>query len=104
MSKKNEFNKTLFEMLELAGLTEEEDMDSDMDSENDSNDGELHDEWSTKINSRGDFKIEFFDNFVYVYYKNKRSQRIKIDPKLKPYKKLISNFINKIFNHIEKMS
>jgi len=123
--KYEEYNETLKEQLELAGVPLEEaeptvDVPDETDleggfgaketpeekeePEKDENDGEINDEWSSKINSKGEFKIEFYNNFVYVYYKNRRSQRISIDPKVKPYKKIVSKFVNKIFDHIEKKS
>lgn len=128
------YNETLKEQLELAGVPIEEaklvddetDLETDLESgfgaeetpetpetpeetkkeepEKDEEDGEINDEWSSKINSKGEFKIEFYNNFIYVYYKNRRSQRISIDAKLKPYKKIVSKFVNKIFDHIEKKS
>ena len=129
MKKRNEAKDLLQEMLELADikrdyLSEDDedkedvaddfsdieipdstDMASEKDQDKDKGDkGEIKDEWKVSINAGGEFKIEFYDNFVYCFYKNKRSKRIKIDPKLKPYKKLVSEFTNNILTFIEKKS
>ena len=123
-----EYNELLTEQLELAGILLDEadekidipddEPDDELDAEIESdeyeedeedkkdkeNKGEIKDQWESKINSKGDFKIELYDNFIYAYYKNRRSQKISIDPKIKPYKKIVSEFINKILGHIEKTS
>lgn len=79
-------------------------VDKEEDKEEKEKAGEINDKWESKINSKGDFKIEFYENFAFAYYKGRRSNEIKLDSKLKPYKKMISEFVNKIFDHIEKKS
>lgn len=121
----NKFRETLEEMLDLAGvpLDEQEEDDEenvpnnqeapDADDADDEGgeeavdaepDEELQDEWEKSISTAGKFKIQWTDNYVWVWYKNKRSQKIAIPPKLKPHRAKISAMLNKILSHVEEVS
>lgn len=117
----NEFKDALEEMLDLAGVPlneaddEEENDTEDQGASGDeagtsggegsnASDEELQDKWEKTISSAGTFKIEWTDNYVWVWYKNKRSQKIPIPPKLKPQRNRISSFLDKILSHVEEMS
>lgn len=127
MAEKEQFNEILEEMLGLAGvpLNEQEDEekenvpgDQEAPAANDAADDEegseeegpeepdeeLQDEWEKTISTAGKFKIQWTDNYVYVWYRNKRSQKIAIPPKLKPQRARVSNLLNKILSHVEEVS
>lgn len=125
MAEKRQFNEILEEMLDLAGVPlneqdeeekenvpgEEEAADNpaadDEDGEEEAAeepDEELQDEWEKTISTAGKFKIQWTDNYVYVWYRNKRSQKITIPPKLKPQRARVSALLNKILSHVEEVS
>lgn len=117
MPKKEKFNQILEEMLDLAGvpLSEQEDDEEenktdvevepeDQEDQEDQEDEELQDKWEVNISSRGTFKIEWTDSYVWVWYKNKRSDKIAIPAKLRPYRSVLSSFLNKLFIWLEETS
>lgn len=117
MAEKQKFNDILEEMLDLAGVPlneqddEEEqdaedqaDVEVDAEEEDGAADEELQDKWEADITSKGKFKIEWTDSYVWVWYKNQRSEKIAIPPKLRPYRALVSSFLNKIVSWVEEKS
>lgn len=130
MSQKN-YDALLEEMLELADIqineADEDEVDTmavepeaddakdepadseDKDSEDDEKksdepEEELTDEWEKDFKTGSKFKIQIHENYAYVWYRNKKSPKIKISPKLKPYKSLVSSFLEEVLSHVEKAS
>jgi len=127
---KDEFKTLLGEMLDLAGVPlEEQETDLDMppaapakkeepketpkepeppkekETEKDEEpEEELEDEWEKDIRTSSKFKVQFHENYIYVWYRNKKSQKIQVPPKLKPYYELVSELFEKIMAHVEKVS
>lgn len=65
---------------------------------------ELQDEWEKDIRTSSKFKIQIHENYIYVWYRNKKSQKIQVPAKLKPYSDLVSGLLEKIMAHVEKVS
>jgi len=65
---------------------------------------ELHDEWEKKIRTGSNFKIQIHENYLYVWYRNKKSAKIQIPPKIRQYRELFSSLLDKIMSHMEKVS
>lgn len=65
---------------------------------------ELSDEWTANIASGGELKIKLHSTYLYVTYKGRKSEMIKIPEKLVPMAKPISKLFNTIMNHVEKVS
>lgn len=118
---KQGYNEMLEEMLDLAGVPldeqdeDEEDVEAEAEPQEDEageaeaeddegRDEELQDRWEAQISSGGKFKIEWTDSYIWVWYKNKRSDRIAIPARLKPYRSAVSSLFQKIINHIEEKS
>lgn len=124
MAQKDSYDIILEEMLDLAGVPlDEADDDAEAfkaaakgvingpeDSEDDSEkkdnepEAELEDSWEKEFRTGSKFKIQIHENYIYVWYRNKRSQKIKVPPKLKPYRALYSSLFEKILAHVEKAS
>lgn len=131
MAQKDNYNVILEEMLELAQVPlNEEDEEGDEDEfsmpktpdvkkdteddddkesekdekESDEPEEELHDEWEKDFRTGSKFKIQVHENYIYVWYRNKRSPKIQIAPKLRPYRDLFSELFEKILSHVEKVS
>lgn len=130
MAQKDNYNVILEEMLKLAQvpLNEEEgeeegdedefsmpniekekdkdidDKESKDDEKSDEPEEELHDEWEKDFRTGSKFKIQVHENYIYVWYRNKRSPKIQIAPKLRPYRNLFSTLFEKILSHVEKVS
>lgn len=127
MAQKDNYDIILEEMLDLAGVPLDEAEDNDAEafktaakdvidepedsdepkssSDNDSEaEGELEDSWEKEFRTGSKFKIQIHDNYIYVWYRNKRSQKIKVPPKLKPYRALYSSLFEKILAHVQKAS
>jgi len=128
MAQKDNYNVILEEMLELAQvpLNEEDedefsmpktpDVKKDKDTKDDDDESkeddeksdepeeELHDEWEKDFRTGSKFKIQVHENYIYVWYRNKRSPKIQIAPKLRPYRDLFSELFEKILSHVEKVS
>jgi hypothetical protein len=128
------YNEILEEMLDLAGvpLTEQDKEEAEEEPEVDQPEAEepepepepeaeepapkkeepkdkkpeeeLHDEWEKKIRTGSTFKVQIHENYLYVWYRNKKSQKIAIPPKLREHREVISSFLESIFDHIEKVS
>jgi len=129
MAQKDKYSVILEEMLELAQvpLEEQDDEEGDEDKveipkisdvrkardnkddeepkeDDDEPEEELHDEWEKDFKTGSKFKIQIHENYIYVWYRNKRSPKIQIAPKLRPYRNLFSELIEKILSHVEKVS
>lgn len=119
----NKHRELMEEMLKLAGvpLSEQEDEDQEEmpaaeqpepeaeveketdDADQDSTE-ELSDEWEITISTGSKLKVEWHNTYLYVYYKNKRSEKISIPSKLRQNSKLVSNLFHKILSHVERVS
>jgi hypothetical protein len=67
-------------------------------------DGELHDTWTVNIKTGGKFKFEMYENYFYVWYRSKKSERIEIPPKFKAMRKEMAKLFNEIMTYVEKAS
>ena len=121
MSKEN-YSKLLEEMLELADvpINEQDDEDEEDNKEADAEDEEkgkeaedekdddkeeeLLDEWEKQIKTGSTLRIQFHTNYIYVWYRNKKSNRIMIPQKLRPYKDLVSSLFEDVLSHVETTS
>lgn len=65
---------------------------------------ELADKWEIDIKTSSKFKFEMHENYIYVWYRNKRSDKIQIPTRLRGMRKLVSELFNKILSHVEKVS
>lgn len=78
--------------------------DDEDDKKSDEPEEELHDEWEKEFRTGSKFRIEFHQNYAYVWYRNKRSGKIQIPDLLRKNKKLLSGFMEKVLSHVEKVS
>jgi hypothetical protein len=116
-----EYKELMEEMLDLAGIPldeaeedeeeeptegepEEGEPEEGEDEEEPEEDKELADTWEVKISVGSTMKIKWYDTYLYVWYKEKKSPRIKIPQKLIKYREEISNLLNKIMSYVERVS
>jgi len=131
MAQKDKYDVMLEEMLELAQVPlDEQDEEGDEDKvrmpkipdvkkakdkeddeepkeddeKPDEPEEELHDEWEKDFRTGSKFRIQVHENYIYVWYRNKRSPKIQIAPKIRPYRNLFSALFEKILSHVEKVS
>jgi len=65
---------------------------------------ELHDTWTVTIKTGGKFKFEMYENYFYIWYRSKKSERIDIPPKFKAFRKEMAKLFNEIMTYVEKAS
>lgn len=65
---------------------------------------ELGDTWEINIKSGGKFKFEMYENYLYVWYRSKKSERIDLPSKLRPLRKEMAKMFNEILSYVEKAS
>jgi hypothetical protein len=124
MKKEETFQEVLDEMLDLAGvpLTEQDEEEKPAEAEAEAEkeeapeeggeeekkdeepEEELKDEWEKDFRTGSKFKIQIHENYIYVWYRNKRSAKLQVPPKLRPYRDLFSELMEKILAHVEKVS
>lgn len=131
MASNEQYRELLEEMLDLAGIPlsekeEEDDAADDQDGadekaaddqdgadekaaddeeeDEESSDEELADRWSVQISTGSKMEIEFHETFVYVWYRNRKSQKISIPQKLRQRIGDVSTLMNQILSHVEKVS
>jgi cobalamin biosynthesis protein CobT len=83
---------------------EEEPEDKEEPEEKEEDEEELHDTWEISIKTGGKFKFEMYENYFYVWYRNKKSERIEIPAKFKAMRKELARLVNKIMTYVEKAS
>jgi hypothetical protein len=84
---------------------EPEDEDEPEEGEEEPKDSEeLHDTWTVAIKTGGKFKFEMYENYFYVWYRSKKSERIDIPPKFKAFRKEMAKLFNEIMTYVEKAS
>ena len=86
---------------DAPGDDEEE---KDDDEKSDEPEEELQDQWEKDFRTGSKLKIEFHENYIYVWYRNKRSPKIQIPPILRKNRKMVSELFEKILAHVEKVS
>ena len=105
---KDDTGEDEFGMPKLPGTDDADKKDDDEESKDDEKsdepEEELHDEWEKDLRTGSKFRIEFHENYVYVWYRNKRSAKIQIPPVLRKNKKLVSELFEQIMSHVEKVS
>lgn len=77
-----------------------DDTESDDDEDSKDPEEELADSWEKEIATGGKFKIDIHENYIYVTYRSRRSRKIEVPPKLKPYRALYSSLFEKIMSHV----
>lgn len=88
----------------LGKEDDEDDKEKDDDEKSDEPEEELEDQWEKDFRTGSKFRIEFHENYVYVWYRNKRSSKIQIPDLLRKNKKLVSELFEKLLSHVEKVS
>lgn len=83
---------------------EKKDDDDEDDEKSDEPEEELQDQWEKDFRTGSKLKIEFHENYIYVWYRNKRSPKIQIPPVLRKNRKMVSELFEKILAHVEKVS
>jgi hypothetical protein len=126
MASNEQYRELLEEMLDLAGIplneaddeegdaTGEEEPEQDQKAADDAgaddnpdeeeSDEELADKWSVQISTGSKMEIEFHDTYIYVWYRNRKSEKISIPQKLRQRIGEVSSLFNKILSHVEKVS
>jgi len=89
--------------LDKEGDKDDKDDEED-DEKSDEPEEELKDQWEKDFRTGSKFRIEFHENYAYVWYRNKRSPKLQIPDLLRKNKKLVSEFFEKILSHVEKVS
>jgi hypothetical protein len=125
----NSFEEILQEQLELSGVLvdeaeeddepedqydilrnakgvekEEEKPKEDKEEKDDEPEEELADEWEINVKTSSKFKFEMHENYIYVWYRQRRSQKIPIPPRLRQTRELMSKLFNDMLSHVEKVS
>ena len=117
MANKEEFSELIEEILDLAGvpfteadepevdeLTDEEPKEDNPEKEDKEPEEELSDDWEITIGTTGTIKVEWHESYVYVWYRKRKSEKMQIPNKLRPYKDEVSEFMNKILSYVERVS
>ena len=65
---------------------------------------ELADTWEIQIKTGSKLKFEMFENYLYIWYRNRKSPRIDISSKIRPQRKIVAALFNKILTYVEKVS
>lgn len=123
MASNEQYRELLEEMLDLAGVplneqdeedeekaaddqeeAEEKAADDQEEADDQEDDEELADRWSVQISTGSKMEIEFHETYVYVWYRNRRSQKISIPQKLRQRIGDVSSFFNQLLSHVEKVS
>lgn len=120
MAEKQEFQQFLEEMLDLAKvpLTEqdeeepkdEEEAEEPKAEENpdekkdEKPEEELADTWEITIGTTGTIKIEWHETYLWVWYRKRKSGKMSIPDRLRPYRKQLSEFIHEILSYVERVS
>lgn len=82
---------------------EKKDKEAEKDQEKEP-ETELADSWEIDIKTSSKFKFEMHENYIYVWYRSRRSEKIPIPTRLRPMSKPMSELFNKMMSHIEKVS
>lgn len=82
----------------------EEEPEEKEEEEEPEDEEELHDTWEVSIKTGGKFKFEMYENYFYIWYRSKKSERIEIPAKFKAMRKEMARLFNKIMIYVEKAS
>ena len=82
---------------------EKKDKEAEKDQEKEP-ETELADSWEIEIKTSSKFKFEMHENYIYVWYRSRRSDKIPIPTRLRAMSKPVSELFNKMMSHIEKVS
>jgi hypothetical protein len=82
---------------------EKKDKEAEKDQEKEP-ETELADSWEIDIKTSSKFKFEMHENYIYVWYRSRRSDKIPIPTRLRAMSKPVSELFNKMMSHIEKVS
>jgi hypothetical protein len=121
MAEKQDFQEFLEEMLDLAQvpLTEQdeegvEDVEDKGDEEaaeespdekkDETPEEELSDTWEITVGTPGTVKVEWHETYLWVWYRKRKSEKMQIPNKLRPYRKQLAEFMHKILSYVERVS
>lgn len=82
----------------------EEKKEKEEKDSSDEEEEELGDTWEINVKTAGKFKFEMFENYLYVYYRNKKSEKIEIPSRLRSLRREMASLFNKILTHVENAS
>lgn len=80
------------------------DDDDDDDDQEEEDDEELIDKWDASIDSVGEVEVEFHETYVNVTYKGRESKTIEVPHNFRSDVQGLSEFVNQILSHVERVS
>jgi hypothetical protein len=88
------------------GKKEDDKKDDKKDDKEEKKDpeSELADSWEIDVGTAGKIKFDMHQNYMYIWYRNRRSDKIMMPSKLRPYAKQVSELFNSLLDHVEKVS
>jgi len=89
---------------EQKNKEDKEDKDDKEEKKNEKPESELADSWEIDVGTAGKIKFDMHENYMYMWYRNRRSNKIMIPSKLRPYAKVVSELFNELLSHVEKVS
>ena len=83
---------------------DDKDKKDDKEEKNKKPESELEDSWEIEVGTAGKIKFDMHENYMYIWYRNRRSTKIMMPSKLRPYAKQVSELFNSLLDHVEKVS
>jgi hypothetical protein len=83
---------------------DDDDDDEDDEEQEEEDDEELIDQWDASIDSVGKVEVEFHETHVNVTYKGKESKTIEVPHNFRSDVQGLSEFVNQILSHVERVS
>lgn len=83
---------------------EDEEEEDEEEEEEEEDDEELIDQWDASIDSVGEVEVEFHETYLNVTYKGKESKTIEVPHNFRSDVQGLSEFVNQILTHIERVS